>query len=62
MFKTKKMDLTDVQWGKLEPIFEKPYVGTGRPSQDARLVLNGVLWILRTGAPLKDMPRRYPPF
>jgi transposase len=56
------MDLTDVQWERLAPIFEKPYAGTGRPRQDARLVLNGVLWVLRTGAPWKDMPRRYPPY
>jgi len=56
------MDLTDVQWERLAPIFEKPYAGTGRPRQDARTVLNGVLWVLRTGAPWKDMPRRYPPY
>ncbi|RYF46904.1 MAG: transposase, partial [Cytophagaceae bacterium] len=27
-----------------------------------RDVVNGVVWILRTGAPWKDMPRRYPPY
>ena len=27
-----------------------------------RDVLNGILWILRTGAPWKDMPSRYPPY
>jgi len=56
------MDLTDVRWERLAPIFEKPYAGTGRLRQDARLALNGVLWILRTGASWKDMPRRYPPY
>jgi transposase len=24
--------------------------------------MNGILWILRTGAPWKDLPQRYPPY
>lgn len=56
------MDLTDAQWDLLSPSFEAPYKGTGRPKQDSRSVLNGVLWILRTGAPWKDLPERYPPY
>src|SRR5262245_44763952 len=58
------MDLTDKQWDVLAPIFtpgRRPD-GRGRPPQDARAVLNGVLWILRTGARWKDMPRHYPPY
>ena len=58
------MDLTDKQWSVLEPFF-RPTVradGRGRPWRDAREVLNGVLWILRTGAPWKDLPDRYPPY
>lgn len=34
----------------------------GRPRRDTREVLNGILWILRTGAPWKDLPTRYPPY
>src|SRR5580700_1363173 len=34
----------------------------GRPWQDTRAVLNGVCWVLRTGAPWHDLPRRYPPY
>ena len=33
--------------------------GRGRPWSDRRQVLNGILWILRTGAPWKDLPERY---
>ena len=36
--------------------------GRGRPWRDSRDVLNGILWILRTGAPWKDLPDRYPPY
>ena len=59
------MDLTDEQWGAVEALLPKPVVredGRGRPWRDPRDVLNGVLWILRTGAPWADMPDRYPPY
>ena len=58
------MDLTDAQWAVLEPSFRAhPRAdGRGRPWSDPRAVLNGVLWVLRTGAPWHDLPRRYPPY
>ncbi len=59
------MDLTDEQWEILEPLIPKPprrEDGRGRPWKDPRDVLNGILWILRTGAPWKDLPERYPPY
>ncbi len=34
----------------------------GRPSRPHREVLNGILWVKRTGAPWRDLPDRYPPF
>ena len=36
--------------------------GRGRPWRDSRQVLNGILWILRTGAPWSEMPDRCPPY
>src|ERR1700740_3243261 len=58
------MDLTDAQWQILEPSFRPRRVadGRGRPWQDTRAVVNGVLWVLRTGAPWHDLPSRYPPY
>ncbi len=56
------MDLTDEQWKLVETILPEDPVrddGRGRPWRDRRTVLNGVLWILRTGAPWKDLPQRY---
>lgn len=57
------MDLTEAQWAVLEPLFrpKRRADGRGRPWQDTRAVLNGVFWILRTGAPWHDLPPRYPP-
>ena len=58
------MDLTDQQWTIIEPLFEEKRRpdGRGRPWRDARAVLNGMLWVLRTGAPWHDLPDRYPPY
>ena len=60
------MDITDAQWEFLGPLFpeqETTQLGNrGRPYRDPRDVLNGVMWILRTGAPWKDLPARYPPY
>ena len=59
------MELTNEQWRRLEPVIlalmpkKDP---RGRPARDLREVLNGILWILRTGAPWKDLPQRYPPY
>ena len=59
------MDLTEKQWAVLAPLLPRPRVRTdrrGRPWRDPRDVLNGILWILRTGAPWKDLPERYPSY
>lgn len=56
------MDLTQEQWHVVEALLPADPVrkdGRGRPWSDRRQVLNGVLWILRTGAPWKDLPDRY---
>ena len=37
-------------------------LAAARPWRDARAVLNGILWVLRTGAPWHDLPARYPPY
>jgi transposase len=57
------MALKDEQWRILEPLIPQPHRrsdGRGRPWRDAREVLNGILWVLRTGAPWQGMPDGYP--
>jgi transposase len=61
------MDLTDAQWDAIKGSFPKkelkaPGSMGGRPWRSAREVLDGVLWILRTGAPWAYLPTRYPPY
>ena len=60
------MDLTDEQWEAVRPCIpeaeqQRTTERGGRPWRDPRDVLNGILWVLRTGAPWADLPRRYPP-
>jgi len=46
-------DLTDAQWEILDDLIPEPIPrrdGRGRPWKDRRAVLNGILWVLRTGA------------
>ena len=59
------MDLTDEQWEIVSPLIPEPRRREdrrGRPWRDPRDVLHGILWVLRTGAPWKDLPDRYPPY
>ena len=59
------MELTNAQWNRIEPLVSSPQPKVerrGRPQRHAREVLNGILWVLRTGAPRKDVPQRYPPY
>jgi transposase len=53
-------DLTAQQWELLRLFLppEKPR-GRGRPNKDHRTIVNGILWILRTGSPWRDLPERY---
>lgn len=59
------MELTNEQWERIQDLIPDPVKradGRGRPARDKRQVLEGVLWILRTGAPWKDLPVRFPPY
>ena len=59
------MELTDDQWKIIEPMFprKKPREdGKGRPPTEYRAVLEGILWILRSGARWKDLPKEFPPY
>lgn len=52
-------DLTTEQWEQIVPHLPPEKPKTGRPAREHRQVLNGILWVLRTGAPWRDLPERY---
>jgi transposase len=55
-------ELTDEQWELIKPLLPKRTATTGRPPSDPRLMLNGIFWILSTGAPWRDLPERFGPW
>jgi transposase len=58
----KRHEVTDEQWEVIQRILPKRTAKTGRPPSDPRLMLNGILWILRTGSPWRDLPERFGPW
>jgi transposase len=58
----RRHELTDHQWERLEPLLPPQRPHTGRPAKEHRTVLNGILWVLRTGSPWRDLPERYGPW
>lgn len=54
-----RYDLTDFEWRVIEP--RLPNKPRGVPRVDDRRVLNGIFWVLRSGAPWRDLPERYGP-
>jgi len=51
-----RYELTDFEWRVIEPLL--PNKPRGVPRVDDRRVLNGIFWVLRSGAPWRDLPER----
>lgn len=55
----RRYELTDKEWLIIEPLL--PNKPRGVPRVDDRRVLNGILWLFRSGAPWAEIPERYRP-
>jgi transposase len=53
--------LTDKQWNLVAGVFPEE-AATGRPRRNRRTILDGIFWILRTGAPWRDLPKEFGPW
>jgi transposase len=51
--------LSEKQWERVEALLPK-LRSRGRPWADNRAVLEGILWVLKTGARWRDLPKQYP--
>jgi transposase len=54
-----RFDLSDEEWAVIEPLL--PQQTRGPQRKNDRRILNGIFYILRTGAPWRDLPARYGP-
>jgi transposase len=57
----RRYELSDEQWGRIAPLLphSSHYYQAGHPFNDPRPLVNGILWVLHTGAPWRDLPERY---
>ena len=56
----RRYELTDEEWGRIKGYFPEREAGQkGRPRNEDRPILNGILWIVRSGAAWRDLPERY---
>jgi len=53
------VELTAAEWTRLAPLLPPQRPRTGRPRNDHRTVLGGILWVLRNRASWRDMPTRF---
>ena len=56
----RRYELTDEEWNRIAPLLPPENSGKqGRPQKFNRTILNGIVWIARSGAPWRDLPERY---
>jgi transposase len=55
-----RYELTDHEWAAIMPM--PPSKPRGVPRVNDRRVLNGIFWVLRSGAPWRDLPRSFGPY
>jgi putative transposase len=55
----RRYELTDTQWERVADLLPGKAGDPGRTAADNRTFVNGVLWVLRSGAHWRDLPDRY---
>jgi len=54
--------LSDDQWRRIEPLLPPQRKTGGRPAKPHRPIVEAMIWVLRTGAPWRDLPPSYSPW
>ncbi len=52
-------EVTDAEWTKIQPLVPSQKPSVGRPRHDHRTIVSGILWVLRTAAPWREMPAQF---
>ena len=55
-----RYELTDKEWTAIKPML--PNKPRGVPRVSDRRALNGIFWVLRSGAPWRDLPQEFGPY
>jgi transposase len=58
----RRKELTEQQWNTIAPLVPAQKSRRARPAKDHRTTLNAILWVLRSGAPWRDLPEHYGPW
>jgi Putative transposase of IS4/5 family (DUF4096) len=54
--------LTEARWKQLQPLLPPQKPQTGRPAQEHRQIVEGILWKIQTGSSWREMPERFGPW
>ncbi|HBQ5644550.1 TPA: transposase, partial [Klebsiella variicola] len=59
-----RYDLPDEAWDIIQPLLpaQPATPRAGRPWAEHRMIINGMFWVLCSGAPWRDLPERYGPW
>lgn len=58
----RRYEISDADWGRIEPLLKGKPGDVGRSGNDNRLFINAVVWMARSGAAWRDLPERYGPW
>src|SRR6218665_1478115 len=58
----RRHEIKDQNWERIQDLLPPENTGEGRPSKPNRVMLNGILWKVKTGAPWRDLPERFGPW
>ena len=58
----RRYELSEEQWARIRPLLPPERGRKARPARSNRTMVNAMLWILRSGAPWRDLPACYPPW
>jgi hypothetical protein len=56
------LELTDERWARIASLLPPQKPQTGRPNTDHRLILSGILWVIRTGCSWRELPDEFGPW
>ena len=60
--RTPNLDLTDDRWARVSILLPPQRPPTGRPANDHRTLLSGMLWVAQTGAAWRNLPAHFGPW